>query len=159
MVKPANANKSKSKFQNSFVKFIRKNDFFGQAMPGFNLQGERTIKSNLGSALTLICSAVALIYAITKASHLQSISGQTVSQYTEYQETSPDNPLNLNDRNFRIAFSFEESESRKFIYDPRYVRWIFRLATYKDDEIFETILPYHICTDEDYDEFYPIRAS
>ena len=78
MVKPTEDKKessSKSKFQNSFVKFFRKHDFFGESMPGFNLDGESTIKSNLGSALTLICSAVALIYTLTKATHLQSISG------------------------------------------------------------------------------------
>ena len=58
-----------------------------------------------------------------------------------------------------MAFSFEETISKEFINDPQYVRWIVRFATYKDNSFEETILPYHICTDEDYDEFYPIRAS
>ena len=79
--------------------------------------------------------------------------------YYEEQETSIDNQLNLNDRNFRIAFSFEEKKAKKLKNDPRYVRWIFRIKGFKGDKEYEKILPYHECTDEDYAEFYPIKSG
>ena len=39
--------------------------------------------------------------------------------------------------------------------DPRYVRLIIRHFWKENGEKFEKILPYHICTEEDYDQFYP----
>ena len=37
-----------------------------------------------------------------------------------------------------------------------YVKWIFRVYGYKDNVAYERLIPYHRCTDEDYEEFYPI---
>ena len=68
--------------------------------------------------------------------------------------------MNLNDRNFRIAFSFESTEDgNKMKNDPRYVRWIFKIAGFKDNERYERLLPSRKCTDADYDEFYPINPD
>ena len=68
--------------------------------------------------------------------------------------------MNLNDRNFRIAFSFESTEGgNKMKNDPSYVRWIFKIAGFKDKERYERLLPSHKCTDADYDEFYPINPD
>ena len=58
--------------------------------------------------------------------------------------------LNLNQQNFRIAigasnFSWEERS------DPKYVKWIARLSTYDADKEYETVLPIHKCTQEDFD--------
>ena len=43
--------------------------------------------------------------------------------------------------------------------DPSYVRWIFKIAGFKDNERYERLLPSHKCTDADYDEFYPINPD
>ena len=39
--------------------------------------------------------------------------------------------------------------------DPKYVKWIFRMYGMRDGVYFQRVLDYHICTDADYDEFYP----
>ena len=65
--------------------------------------------------------------------------------------------MNLNDRNFRVAVAFDGYLDRELKADPRYVKWIFRVAYKKDDVMYETILPHHMCTEEDYAEFYPIE--
>ena len=91
------------------MRFINQYDSFGQAVPGFNIKGKDTIKSGIGSVLTLTSVLIVLVYAISKTTHLQSVTGQTISMYYENQETSRENQLNLNDRNFRIAFSFEDT--------------------------------------------------
>ena len=62
----------------------------------------------------------------------------------------------MNERDFRIAFSFEGYLDEVLKVDPRYVKWIFRIWGAKNNEKYERILPYHKCTPEDYAEFYPI---
>ena len=141
------------------MKFINQYDKFGQAVPGFNLKGETMISTSVGSALTLISAVIVLIYAISKTTHLQSVTGQTISMYFESQDTSKENLLNLNEREFRIAFSFENFATKQLMGDPRYVRWIIRMMGTKDDIDFEHILPYHKCTDDDYAQFYPINPG
>ena len=44
-------------------------------------------------------------------------------------------------------------------YDPKYVKWIFRMYGKKDNKQFEKMLDHHICTDEDYAKFSPINKS
>ena len=39
------------------------------------------------------------------------------------------------------------------------MRWLFRVETWRNNTRYERIIPYHVCTDEDFDKFYPIRAD
>ena len=87
---------------------MNSSDIFRQAIPSFGLKGKSTISTSLGGAMTLICSVVVLIYAASKMTLLQAVKGQTISLFYDDHATSPENQLNLNERNFRIAFSFEE---------------------------------------------------
>ena len=103
-------------------------------MPGFHLKGKNVIKTNVGSALTLITAVIVLIYAVAKSSNLRSVAGQTISMHYEDFLTSSENQLNINDLNFRIAFAFEDMQTKTLIKDPRYVRWIFKISEYKDDK-------------------------
>ena len=94
-------------------------------MPGFHLKGKNVIKTNVGSALTLIAAVIVLIYAVAKSSTLRSVQGQTISMHYENYLTNSESPLNINDLNFRIAIAFEDWRTKTLINDPRYVRWIF----------------------------------
>ena len=62
--------------------------------------------------------------------------------------------ISLNDYNFRMAFAVENYNTHDLKIDPAYVKWIFRMYGSKDDVYFEKLIPYHICTDEDYSQFY-----
>ena len=67
-------------------------------------------------------------------------------------------PLNLYDKNFRFAITIENYLSpRKQINDPRYVKIFFRMYNKRKGKEFQRILPHHKCTDEDYDQFYPVK--
>ena len=57
------------------MKYMNQFDKFGTPVPSFNVKGENTINSNVGSILTLISAVVVLIYAVAKTSHIQSVSG------------------------------------------------------------------------------------
>ena len=51
--------------------------------------------------MTLIIAIIALIYALSKAAHIQSYKGQTISSFEEENEyRTHDNAINLGDRNF-----------------------------------------------------------
>ena len=63
---------------------------------------------------------------------------------------------NLNEADFRIAFAMEGFAERDLKIDSRYVKYIVRMYGKKNNVPYEHILPYHECTDEDYDQFYPI---
>ena len=102
----------------------------------------------------MMIAIVTLIYALSKAHHVQQVNGQTISMYEVEQEyKSKDNPLNLNDRNIRMAFRFVEGLYPYNAYnDPQYVRPMSRIVQWdQEGDLQEKILPIHECTDEDYD--------
>ena len=66
--------------------------------------------------------------------------------------------MDLKEEGFRIAFSIEDYYApRKLKNDPKFTKWLIRAYGMKDGEFYEEKLEYHICTDEDYAEFYPIQ--
>ena len=68
-------------------------------------------------------------------------------------------PLDFRDSSTKIAFAYQSYATKDFMDDPRFVNWHVRLYGGKNGEDFEQEIPYHFCTDKDYDEFYPIRNS
>ena len=68
--------------------------------------------------------------------------------------------MNLGERNFRMAFAVEPYYAPYFLLnDPSYVKWLFHLWGKKDGVAYEKILPHHICTEEDYADFFPISSK
>ena len=68
--------------------------------------------------------------------------------------------VNLSQENFRIAFTVEQyTWNPKQLNDLRYIKYIFRLYGKRKGEYYQRILPYHTCTDDDYDKFYPVKKS
>ena len=66
--------------------------------------------------------------------------------------------INLSERNFRIAVTIEDYFApKKLKNDERYVKWIFRLYGKTNGIFYQHMLSYHKCTDEDYNEFYPVQ--
>ena len=58
-----------------------------------------------------------------------------------------------------IAFAFEGEDDSKLKDDPRYVKMIARFWNRIDAVKSETILNFHKCTPEDYNEFYPVAIE
>ena len=56
-----------------------------------------------------------------------------------------------------MAVAIEDYNSpKKLKDDPRYVKWMFRLYGKRNGEGFQRMIPHHKCTDEDYDQFFPV---
>ena len=57
----------------------------------------------------------------------------------------------------KIAFTIEDTYGKpKQKSDPRYVKWIAKFEGVREGKDYHQILPFHKCTDEDYDSFYPV---
>ena len=59
--------------------------------------------------------------------------------------------LDLNEINYRIAFSFEGENDRKLKNDPRYVKILARAVRRVDNVLSETVLGFHKCTSKDWE--------
>ena len=137
---------------------------FGLPVQSFNHKGKDKVASGPGTIMTMLILIIALVYAISKAHHIQTVNGQTVTSFEEENEyRSQDHPLNLNARNFRLAFNYRQIVPYTLysLDDPRYIRRVIRTKTWNaDTQTFkEKIIPFHDCTDEDYAQFYPIRKE
>ena len=77
-----------------------------------------------------------------------------------YVDIEQGQDANLNEYNFRVAFSVEDYLApRRLKNDEKYVRWVFKRFGKKDNVYFEREVPYHKCTETDYNEFYKIEQS
>ena len=66
--------------------------------------------------------------------------------------------LNLNERKMRFAFTFESYfKPYQQKNDPRYVKYLFRLYGKRNGIFYQRVLPYHKCTEAEYNEFYPVK--
>ena len=132
-------------------------DAFGEPVPGFNVKGQNTVTSRTGGMITLLISIVVILYAAVKFVHLYTRHNPLLSSY--YQDVTANEILDLSEqKEFKIAFSVEDyTEPRKLKNSPEYVKLYLRLQTKKDGVWTGRELGTHICTDQDYAQFYPIQ--
>ena len=134
-------------------------DYFGYDLPNFNIKGSEKINTIAGGIFSLVLFMVVFMYGALKFSHLMTKHNPQIGSYFKENEMSGI-ALNLNERNYRIAFTVESYMSpKKQKSDPRYVKYLFRLYGKKKGKEYEKILSYHDCTEEDYKEFYPVKKQ
>ena len=104
----------------------------------------------------MILLSTVLLYATVKFIQLKQLANPVVSSYIKELYFGIDEHLNMNERNFKVAFAVEGFRTKDLKYDPRYVKWIFRMYGKKDGIEYEKMLDHHWCNDDDYAEFYPI---
>ena len=76
-----------------------------------------------------------------------------ISEMTERNIIDYNTRLDLNEIGFKMAFSVEgylDSEVRD---DPRYVKYIVRIFGIKNGVEYQEMIPFHKCTEEDWDQF------
>ena len=96
-------------------------------MPGFNVSGKTDIRSSIGGFLSILAGLIVLVYAMSKATHLASVTGANISTYEQEAEFTKENPINLNQRNVKMAFAFMGYADQKPRHDPGFVKIITRL--------------------------------
>ena len=75
------------------------------------------------------------------------------------QEFSPLDQLDLNESGFKIAVAVQGKLDDISRHDSRYVKWVAFLNYRTEEKDFKKQLPMHVCTKEDFDDFYGIVAG
>ena len=75
-------------------------------MPGFNVSGKTDVRTSIGGLLSLMAGLIVLVYAVSKSTHIASVTGATISTYEKAADYTKENPIDLNQRNVKIAFAF-----------------------------------------------------
>ena len=131
-------------------------------VPTFNIKGQDRVTTRTGGVVTLLILATVLLYAVIKFNHLHTRHNPYMSSFlTDITKTDS---INLDEephyKQFKIAFSVEDYyPPKKLKNDPRYTKWIFRLFGQRDNVNYERWLNAHMCTEDDYAEFYPIEEN
>ena len=136
----------------SFVKNI---DGFGQALPSFNLKGETKVNTVFGGTITVLILSLTVTYAILKCIQLLNRENPTINDYPIEEYFGVAETVNLNEIEFKFAFSYRNRETHSLVDDPRYVKYIVRKTGIRNGTEYEELLPFHKCTDDDYAGFYP----
>ena len=129
--------------------YVRNLDIFGKDVPAFNINGEAEVKTLLGGILTCIVFVLTFSYATSTMIDLTMKKDVVITQSVESDFYSASNGLNLNQAKFRFAIAAGDfyNEPRN---DPRYIKWIARMDSWRDGVQTEIVLNTHTCTDEDY---------
>ena len=98
---------------------------------------------------------IMILYAALKFEKLMMRSNPDVSSFFERGVVSTRQKLNLSDAGMQFAFGVEGYLDKQPKDDPRFVKGILRLNGYRDGIGYERLLPYHKCTDEDWQVFAP----
>ena len=73
---------------------------------------------------------------------------------------APLDSVNLNDINYRVAFTVEGYRDSKRRSDPRYVKQFILIHSKDSNGVkVDRFMPFHECTAEDFDEFYPLEPK
>ena len=129
---------------------MRDMDGFGKEIPSFNLRGENRVNSVCGGVVTTVILTLVLIYASMKAIDLVEKRNPTTSQGTIEDEFSQAYVLNFNEVNHRFAFSVESGLNPIGKNASQYVKWMVRILGIADGKVYEKVLPYHKCTEDEY---------
>ena len=81
-------------------------DAFSEPIPVFNVQGKTSVKTRAGGVVTILIATTVILYAAIKLTHMITRHAPNINDY--YVDAEKDHDANLNDYNFRIAFSVED---------------------------------------------------
>ena len=151
------------KFKLTPKNVLRKVDGFGKPIPAFNLGGNTKFQTVPGGILTLVILMVTLSYSFNKFVDMSAGKNPNITQSSVPDYYGQSDQLNLaNDTNFRLAVGtrwHEYAADQSLQYDPQYTRWFARITTKEKDVTTKTDLLMHECTQEDFDDFYPLREE
>ena len=92
------------------------------------------------------------MYASLKFSHLVDKHNPVMNSFYKENNYESGDGIDLVERNVKIAFTIEDTYGvKKQKNDPRYVKWFVMLGGELNGKPFQSMIPYHKCTDEDYD--------
>ena len=96
------------------IKSVFKNlDNYGKEVPAFNVGGETRVSTVCGGIISVLVMTLTLTYSIVKLTQLINKQNPTINQVTIPNHYAPIDRQNLNDINFRMAFTVEDSHNKR----------------------------------------------
>ena len=138
---------------------LKRIDVFGKPLPTFNMNGDTQVHTMTGGLLTFFITIIILTYGTLKFIHLVDKHNPNVSEVMEKSVFDSSEELNMNDEGFRFAFTVEGYLDNEVKENPAYVKYIVRMMGRKEGVWFERHIPYHKCTDSDWEEFPPASKA
>ena len=120
------------------------------------MKGESEVRTNIGGISTILVILMVLSYALNKLVILIDRKDVSITEHRDISVYPLTKTVNVNEIGFRMAFTVENYLDNKLINDPRYVKWYLRMYAKRNGEWYQEMLPYHTCTQADFDSFAPL---
>ena len=134
-------------------------DFFGKDLPTFNIKGEGRVNTTFGGCISSSILMLTLAYTLMKFSDLYTKNNPVVSEIIIQDYYSQTDELDLNDINFKFAWSVENYYEEKRKNDSRFVKTLVTLEKKVNGVRTTRILPFHDCSNSDFDSFYSVNEK
>ena len=132
-------------------------DLFSTPLPGFNIKGKESVPTFAGGLLSLVIIYISLMFAALKMLHLWSRHNPQVNTFVEKDAFGTEDVFYPAKEGFMLAFTLQDYFSKQSKYDPKYLKWFAKYTIYKPDGTSQAReIPTHICTNEDFDKFFPV---
>ena len=103
--------------------------------------------------MTVFLLITMLLYAGIKLTMLINRENPNVSTFIEEFVLTSDDKVNLKNSGLRFAWTMEGYSDKELKNDPRYVKYLMRMAGRRNGKLIEKILDWHMCTEKDLEEF------
>ena len=115
----------------------------------------------MGGMISFLIIIITLSYANLKLVHLIDVTYPTISETIVLNHLQPLDYLNINEINYRLAFTVEGQFEKERKDRPEFTKFLVRRLVINPEEGYreERFIPFHECTDEDYAQFYPINPT
>ena len=128
-------------------------------MPTFNFKGRTTVASWPGGIFSFAIVMVMMLYGAIKLVQLLSKTNPNISSYVEQNYFDSSEVIDMKDKKIRFAFGMEGFLDKELKNDPRYVKNLVRMWGKKEGVAYEKLIPFHRCTEKDFEEFAPPAPS
>ena len=140
---------------------LKKFDMFGAKVPALNIGGRRHLKTSLGAIVSICVMSTVFLYSTLKLQFMLLRKRPEVISFVDEEGVPPDLKYKIRDVPFKMAFSVKNWFSGQKN-DPRYVQWVLTHIINDPDAVpvfKETNYPTHVCTEEDFKDFYEIDTN
>ena len=131
-------------------------DMFSEPLPGFNVRGERSVRTHIGGCISLIIIYVLFLHGMLKFEHLVEKHNPSVNKYMHWNAFSDyDLWKGSENEDFMMAFAVVDFVTNEVKDDPSYVKWFAEYIHSKNNNKTYSEVGMRICTEEDFKKFHP----
>ena len=140
---------------------LKKFDLFAAPLPGFNIAGETTVKSNTGGFVSISILSVTLLFALLKLEDLLTKHNPLISTFVEKDAYDPSDKFDTGYDDFIMAFALLKSKNMEPYNDQRYFKWLAVYSErYNGEMVNQQVVPLRLCNSEDLQKFeQPIDSA